>query len=997
VRTEFEFGILGETIVHLHGTETLRGIGSRRQRQALAVLLTQPGRRMSFAKLVAWIWGEDEQPPRARESTFHTYAYRLRRTLYACGSQARLITENGGLRLDVEPSSIDYFLFRELVAKADSRRKEGDHEQAVELAGLAVGLWRDQPLAELASRPAQNWRRAVVQHEWIPANILLIDEQIALGRFDSALQRLDELNREHRPQARLVKRRLLVLHAAARYTEATDVFRAAYRRLRGEAEDEEAEELRKYHDRLKQRRAAITAPRHDDALTGPSPSPPRQLPRDISDFTGRQDLLRTLDELTGVRSGKPRSAVVTLSGLGGIGKTATVVRWARHTAAHFPAGVLFADLRGVSRTPRMEAGEVVDAFLAALGYPVEQIVGPAGRAERLRVLLEERPMLIILDNAQNSGHIRGLLPLFGDCVVVITSRLRLTELVVQHGIPSITVRPFDVGQSMELLLGRIGRRAAEAPEALRTLGDLCGGLPLALNLVADRAASRAGAPLRSLVDQLRDRETLLTIGNDGDGPDGSLQAIFSLSYDALSVETGRLFRLLGLHPGAEFGVEVAAALAGETPSATRRRLDELVGAHLVEQPGEVDRYRMHDLLLAYASSLADQDHESAQARQRMFSFYLHTAREAHRAAFPHALPPLLPVVPGAEPITFANDDEALPWCVRERANLNAVITYAAQLGDHGYAWRLPHATQKLLARSGFYADIVAGLSIAVSSAASEHNEEAEGSSLNDLGHFLLSVGDIATAGRHLERAMRIVDRLGAPVPRLTVMINLASKEHKLGNSRIAVQKYRDCLKIAVEIGDYGRAAIVQHSLGEVFAGQRRHETAAGHFERALALREQLGDTAGQVATLAELCEIFRFRGRHAAAEELGARARTLSDGVRDVSAEMRLYAVLAELQIDQGRFHEAAGFARRVLEVAEPTGSADAQAQALDLLGQASLRLGEREAARVAWRRSAEIFRGRGRDWQAASVDRRLAGMGAAPNIPTARRGVSSTEGHPIR
>jgi tetratricopeptide (TPR) repeat protein/DNA-binding SARP family transcriptional activator len=986
VREEFGFGILGSTIVQLHDRSAVHRIGHRRLRQVLAVLLTQPGRRVSFEQLTTWVWSEREPPPRDPESTFHTYGHRIRKSLEAYGVDARLITDSGGLKVDVEERVIDYFRFRELIMTARFHRDRGEHEEALDLATAAVGLWRDRPLADLDTEPARNWRRRVVGDEWIPANELLLDEQITLGRYEFALLRLDELDRWHRFEVNLVKRRLTVLHAVSRYSEATAFYLSTHRSLRQDARDEEARDLRDHYEGLKRLGQPKAVPRRTELPGGGGAvPPPRQLPPEVVDFAGRVGLLDELDELTGVRSGGLRPATVALSGLGGIGKTATAVRWASRAAGRSATGTLFANLRGVSRTRRMEAGEVVDEFLAALGYPVEHIVGPAGRAEKLRALLEAQPMIVVLDNAENTAHVRTLLPLFTGCTVVITSRRHLTELGVQHGVPSLTVGPLEVDEAVALLASRTRRRAKEDLEVLPALAGLCGGLPLALTLVAERAVRRPEIPLRALADQLRDRETLLNIGNDGDGPDSSLDAIFSVSYEALSVETGRLFRLLGLHPGTEFGVEVAAALAGESPSWTRRWLDELVGAHLLEQPGDVDRYRMHDLLFAYAARRAGHGPESGRARERMLSFYLHTACQADLKVFPHlGRPPMPPVVPGGEPRAFSDELSAMRWFRTERAVLAGMTVYGMQTGLHAYAWRVPHLIAHAFDRMGFYADIAAAYTAVVNSAA-WLDEPVLATTLSDLGYYLTGLGETAGASEHLHRAARIVSRLDDPLADLTVKINLAGLARREGRRPAAVEMYRECLRIARGLGDREREAKVEHRLGEIFAEKRLHDLAIGHFERALRLWEAIPDEARQVATLAELCAIERVRARYAVAEELGARAQAVLEGVRDVSSGIRLHAVLAELALDRDRLPEAVGFARRVLELAEPTGSVEAAADALDLLGQAWLRLGDREAARTAWRRAADIFRDRGQAWRSGVLDRRLADLGPEPVIPDSR------------
>ncbi|WP_236794934.1 tetratricopeptide repeat protein [Amycolatopsis sp. GM8] len=976
MRTTFEFGILGGTIVHPHGNPLVQQPVPGRQRQALAALLVQPNRRLSFGHLVDWIWTDDEQPPANPKSTFHTYGHRIRRLLETAGVTARLSTVNGGWRLDVDERFIDYYLFRDLLSQAQNSRAAGEHEQAAALAMDALGLWRDQPLMDLDSSLAQSWRRVVVAEEWLPANVFLLDELITLGRFEPALARLGEVSRQYGFDVRLVKRRLRILHSLSRHHEATEGYLAGYQKLRARGQDAEAEELRHFHDGLKSR---FEAARPAEPVR-PRGAGPRLLPPDVVDFAGRADLVRSLDEHTGVEAGRLRGSVVMLAGIGGVGKTALAVRWARRASARLSVGVLFADLRGFSRARRLEPGDVVDDFLSALGYPVEHIIGPAGRAEKLRALLEEQPRLVVLDNVRNSAHVRSLLPLFGECAVVITGRHRLTELAVQHGIPSLTVGPLGATQGISLLAARIGERADEAPEALRVLVELCQGLPLALTLVAERIASRPGVPVPALVAQLRDSGTLLAIGNDGDGADGSLNAVFSLSYQALSVDAGRLFRLLGLHPGAEFGVEVAAALGGDGVPRTRQCLDELVRAHLVEPAGDVDRYRMHDLVLAYAAGLAEAE---AAAASRMLSFYLGSALNAHRVAFPHiASPPPPPAVDGVEPVAFAGNTEANAWYLRERASLHNVI-HSVYTRRAEYGWVLPHLVARFMDRFGFYSELVAAFTTTAEILAEQRNP-ALATTFNDLGYFQLKLGETDAAQRNFERALEILAEVDAPTGVLTVRINVAATQRKRGDRAEAARLYQACLAMAREQRDADREAKVEHCLGELCAEERRYDIAQEHFERALGLREEISDAAGLVSTLAELCHLARVLGRYGPADEIAARASALLELVHDVSAGIRLHTVLAELNLDRRRYPDAVESARQAVELAKPTGNVEAAAPALDLLGQGHAKSGEPEKARAAWLLAADIFRGRGQVWRADTLTRRAASLPEA-SIPAAR------------
>ncbi|WP_279629631.1 AfsR/SARP family transcriptional regulator, partial [Amycolatopsis kentuckyensis] len=182
----------------MHGRLTTEW-GSLKLRRVLAALLTDPRARMGMATLAEWVWSLEEPEPNDPVSTFRTYSARIGKAMREAGVPAALRTIDGALHLDVERSAIDYFAFGKLIETARRHSSEGNHETACEVATRALALWRGQPLADLTSQPARTWRYSAVHNAWLPANQLLLGELIALGRFDAALRKLDELQREVGP------------------------------------------------------------------------------------------------------------------------------------------------------------------------------------------------------------------------------------------------------------------------------------------------------------------------------------------------------------------------------------------------------------------------------------------------------------------------------------------------------------------------------------------------------------------------------------------------------------------------------------------------------------------------------------------------------------------------------------------------------------------------------------------------------------------------------
>ena len=163
---------------------------------------------------------------------------------------------------------------------------------------------------------------------------------------------------------------------------------------------------------------------------------PRQLPAVAPHFTGREAELAELDAVLGAAAGDGAAVVISaVGGMAGVGKTALAVRWAHRVADRFPGGQLYVNLQGFG-----PAGDLVDpaaairGFLDGLGVAAERVpVSVQAQAGLYRSLLAGRRVLLVLDNARDEDQVRPLLPGSGSCVVVVTSRTRLTGLAAAQG------------------------------------------------------------------------------------------------------------------------------------------------------------------------------------------------------------------------------------------------------------------------------------------------------------------------------------------------------------------------------------------------------------------------------------------------------------------------------------------------------------------------------------------------------------------------------------
>lgn len=362
---------------------------------------------------------------------------------------------------------------------------------------------------------------------------------------------------------------------------------------------------------------------------------PAQLPAAPVRFVGRD---AQLAELETVLSRQPATspAVITIDGPAGAGKTALALRCAHDHAGQFFDGQLYCDLGGfaASRTDAVDPSTVLKWFCIALGAEPSTIpLAATERAALYRSLLADRRVLVVLDNAADSRHVEYLLPGTGRCAVIVTSRRVLSGLTALADAHRVPVGPLRESDSVALIGQLVGiERAERDHRAVLALTHLCGHLPLALRIAAERVVARPELPIQTLVGDLTVRRRRLDYLETGDLP--GVRSVVSWSYSQLSTDAARMFRLLGIHGGSIVGTKAAAALAGTDINTTHRNLCELDQLHLAELESD-DTVRLHELLRAYAleQTLAeDNPAERSAALDRVIRWYIQALRASLDAA-----------------------------------------------------------------------------------------------------------------------------------------------------------------------------------------------------------------------------------------------------------------------------------------------------------------------------------------------------------------------------
>jgi DNA-binding SARP family transcriptional activator/tetratricopeptide (TPR) repeat protein len=908
-----EFRVLGPLEVWADGRRV--EAWQPRQRLVLAALLADAPRPVSLDTLVDRVWGGS--PPEGGRHALHTHIARIRRVLAQVpGGPVRLDRQTDGYVLDVRPDQVDVARFRELVERAgDERLPDGVR---ADLLRDALGLWRGEPLAGLPGewphrvREAWSRRRLEAAVQW--ARI-----RSRLDPSPAAVTALTELVEEFPLAEPIAAALVAALHAAGRTAEALDRYGQVRRRLVDELGTEPGAELQAVHTAVLRAEPAPPAP-------PPPASAPAQLPMDLRTFAGRGAELAQLDAaLLGARA----VVISAVLGTAGVGKTTLAVHWAHRVADRFPDGQLYANLRGFDPDgSAVSPADALGSFLEALHVPPSRIpVDLAARAALYRSLLAQRRVLVLLDNARDADQVRPLLPGAPGCLVVVTSRNRLSGLVAAEAAHPVVLDLPSPAEARQQLVRRIGaQRTAAEPEAVAEIVAACARLPLALAIVAAQAATHPGFPLKSLADQLRTARGGLD-AFAGEEPVTDVRVVFSWSYRTLGPSAARLFRLVGLHPGPDLGAGAVPSLAGLPEGEVRPLLAELARAHLVTErsPG---RYVCHDLLRAYAAELAD-EHEAPDDRRaairRTLDHYVYTAHAAARLLDPHRdHVPLPPVDADVIPQRLADADEALAWFKAERPVLLVAQRLAADSGFDAHAWRLAAALWDFLDRRGHWQDWADTFHVAVAAAARLGDRAAEAGAHRGLGRAYFKLGRLDKAGEHFRQALALFGELGDAAGQAFAHMSLSGLAELRGEMAPGLRHVERALVLFEEAGHRSGQARALNAIGWYRAQGGDHRAALTHCERALAIQLELGDRRGMAATWDSLGYAHRHLGEHDEAIASYLRALELIRQVGDRGLEGEMLTHLGDAYDASGEHTAAREQWRQALAILDELGDASA-------------------------------------------------------------------------
>ena len=791
-------------------------IRGRLKRAILTTLLLQPGAVVSTDALIESIWGEDS--PEQASASLHNHVLRLRKALGENGGP-RIRTVAPGYLIRVEPGELDVQVFEDLCAKGRRALRAEQWETASGTFRAALDVWQGDVLLDVLGSPgavAERLREARTQ-----ALSDRIEADLHLGRPTEVIGDLRTLIAEHPLREEPYGQLMRALALADRRAEALEVFQDLRRKLAEELGVDPSGPLRNLHTGIlrDEESAPLRPPATPLAPSAPAPPVPGsrfQLPADSRAFTGRVPELSTLLELARPARADVSETVVisSIGGMGGVGKTALALHAAHRLRTQFPDGQLFLDLRGFTPGVQpVDAHEALDRLLRSLGVPAQTVPRELDeRAALYRHLLADTRTLIVLDNAADTAQIRPLLPGYAGCMVVVTSRRRLTDLDDAY---LVDLDVLEEREAVELL-GKVaghGRIPAGHPD-LGRLVELCGRLPLAIRIIGARLRRERFLGIEQLVAWLEDEHARLGHIEEGDR---RIAAVFASSYAALSAQERRVIRRLGLVPGTDFDAHAAAAVTGLGPEDAAETMLSLAEQNLLSEYA-AGRFQFHDLTRVYVRSLRAEDaaEESDAAFDRLLDYYQHTVQAADRHV--RKLTRLVPAAAIPAPVSapeLADCHAALAWFSVERDNLVAA--------GHLCAVRSPR-------RVGALATSVAA-------------------------YFELNGGWTQAARLH-EVAARIARELGDPIGEAEALLDLG-RIRELSGDPVGVEHYRRALDLFREHG----SGLGEAEASLMLVAGRVSEGEAGEVvEEVLGRFRELGDRLGEAYALRELARLHMFSG-----------------------------------------------------------------------------------------------------------------------------------------
>ncbi|TMR07797.1 AfsR/SARP family transcriptional regulator [Nonomuraea turkmeniaca] len=617
-----QVGVLGPFEVRNHEGAVVEVPGIR-LRALLTALALEPGRIVTRARLVDWIWGQ--QPPADEVNAVQALVSRLRKVL----PDGVIEADSGGYRLAVAPDAVDVCRFEHLVGQA----RAAEPAVRADLLRSALALWRGTAMADIALRDSDAFDAAVARLNELYVATLgdRVDADIRLGRGSELVSELTELVAAYPLREGFVAALMRALAEAGRGNEALTVYQRTRERLAEELGTDPSAELSALHTALLRGELGERAENRRTNLRA-----------ELTSFVGKDNDISAVAVLAiGHR-------LVTLTGAGGSGKTRLATETARTMLTELPDGAWLVELASVRA-----GGDLAQAALTAIGLRDQALLGDARGGEpmdRLIAAFRERAALLILDNCEHVIEAAAAFAdrLLGECRrlrILATSRepLGITGEVLWQveplALPATGAHPAEVGTSPAVRLLRdradlVRKDIGSDAHTLSAMARICralDGMPLAIELAAARLRTMS---IDQLARRLDDRFRLLTGGSrTALSRHKTLRAVVDWSWDLLTEAERGVLRRLSVFSGG-VSLDAAERVCGGEAFAGEQVLDlltALIEKSLLLADGDGDgtpRYRMLNTIREYAAYRLAEAGETEPARRAHLAYFTELAEAA---------------------------------------------------------------------------------------------------------------------------------------------------------------------------------------------------------------------------------------------------------------------------------------------------------------------------------------------------------------------------------